>query len=471
MKFNKVISLAASLTITASTSIADTSLFDGLYKPRGEEFAHWNCAIIGEDGGALSISENRVTLIEESCALANPIASSEPSSLSFDAFCAIEGTQYETQVTLSKTDFGVIFSSEGFSAEWENCGTQSATLQSEGAVQQQDQATANIDAVPESSEEAISDLGVATYDGRYIIELEHAEQERLAAEQELTSVTEALTAELAAQRAVRVAALREQLGLPHESANQSQREETEKDDDAANVSAEAAAAVEAEQAEQEQRAEQHYNRFLSLNQQRDTPPRLILQSLRQAAEMGHAAAQHNLGYVYEKGQGPIEKDLEEARRWYVQSADQGFEPSANRLEALAIDGPAYRPQADTRYVAILKCGNSSFTTSFVACANHSALTIVKNSNFIDYVIPGPRGSPTDKSIYEAGRFFGGQLFVELPSNFQITMRNSDESGLVLSLSVLELQEGSHWRSIWDGSVICQQSARNYADGVYCASPT
>ena len=146
MKFHKVISLAASLAITASVSVADTSLFEGLYKPRGEEFAHWNCEAVGEDGGALSVSENRVTLTEESCALANPIASSEQSSVSFDASCAIEGTEYEMQVTLSKTDFGLIFSGDGFAAEWENCSVQ-------------------------DEQDEIAEIYTSPYDGKYTLEL------------------------------------------------------------------------------------------------------------------------------------------------------------------------------------------------------------------------------------------------------------------------------------------------------------
>ena len=45
--------------------------------------------------------------------------------------------------------------------------------------------------------------------------------------------------------------------------------------------------------------------------------------LKQAAELGNAEAQYNLGYIYQSGIG-VEKDNVKAVKWFSQSADQGF---------------------------------------------------------------------------------------------------------------------------------------------------
>lgn len=44
---------------------------------------------------------------------------------------------------------------------------------------------------------------------------------------------------------------------------------------------------------------------------------------REAADMGHAVAQHNLGCCYENGEG-VEKDVEQAVSLYRKAADQGY---------------------------------------------------------------------------------------------------------------------------------------------------
>jgi len=54
---------------------------------------------------------------------------------------------------------------------------------------------------------------------------------------------------------------------------------------------------------------------------------------RLAANQGHAAAQYNLGWLYENGLGTV-KDVGEARRWYKLAADQGFEGAKKALVRL-----------------------------------------------------------------------------------------------------------------------------------------
>ena len=54
---------------------------------------------------------------------------------------------------------------------------------------------------------------------------------------------------------------------------------------------------------------------------------------RMAAEQGFANAQSNLGAMYERGRG-IEQDLEQARHWYTQAGVQGHEGARESLRLL-----------------------------------------------------------------------------------------------------------------------------------------
>jgi len=50
------------------------------------------------------------------------------------------------------------------------------------------------------------------------------------------------------------------------------------------------------------------------------------------ADYGDAAAQHNLGLMYENGLG-VGQNMEQAMRWYRLAADQAFPPAVTRLNA------------------------------------------------------------------------------------------------------------------------------------------
>ena len=49
-----------------------------------------------------------------------------------------------------------------------------------------------------------------------------------------------------------------------------------------------------------------------------------------AAAQGNANAQHNLGVMYEKGQG-VKQDYAESVRWYKLAADQGNAEAQNNI--------------------------------------------------------------------------------------------------------------------------------------------
>ena len=57
---------------------------------------------------------------------------------------------------------------------------------------------------------------------------------------------------------------------------------------------------------------------------------LALRSYRKAADLGHAAAQNRLGWMYEKGEG-VEADYSEAVKWYQRAAEQGHVNAMNDL--------------------------------------------------------------------------------------------------------------------------------------------
>jgi hypothetical protein len=66
----------------------------------------------------------------------------------------------------------------------------------------------------------------------------------------------------------------------------------------------------------------------------------------QAAAQGNAAAQANLGLLYEKGRGGAAKSVTEARRYYEAAAASGLEYAKMRLERLAaVEPPTPTPPA------------------------------------------------------------------------------------------------------------------------------
>ena len=64
---------------------------------------------------------------------------------------------------------------------------------------------------------------------------------------------------------------------------------------------------------------------------------------RQAAEMGLSAAQHNVGFMYEKGLG-VTRNCPEAVKWYLKAAEQGYEDSQAELGEIYDEGRPGIPQ-------------------------------------------------------------------------------------------------------------------------------
>ena len=58
---------------------------------------------------------------------------------------------------------------------------------------------------------------------------------------------------------------------------------------------------------------------------------------RAAAEAGDSLGQYYMGFLYEQGQG-VERDSNEAIRWYILAGDQGYAPALNQLGLMFADG-------------------------------------------------------------------------------------------------------------------------------------
>ena len=62
-----------------------------------------------------------------------------------------------------------------------------------------------------------------------------------------------------------------------------------------------------------------------------------LKEFRPLADQGDAAAQNNLGYMYELGKG-VSQDYQEALRWYRLAAEQGDPPAQRNLSYMYYHG-------------------------------------------------------------------------------------------------------------------------------------
>jgi len=71
------------------------------------------------------------------------------------------------------------------------------------------------------------------------------------------------------------------------------------------------------------------------------------------ANSGNAQSQTKLGEMLEAGNG-VEKNLEEARHWYQEAANNGYEPAVNRLTYLDIKTSGYNKQKHGAWVTEIK---------------------------------------------------------------------------------------------------------------------
>ena len=79
--------------------------------------------------------------------------------------------------------------------------------------------------------------------------------------------------------------------------------------------------------------------------------------LKQAAELGNAESQYNLGYCYKAGAG-TEQNTEKALAWFSKSADQGFNDGIYQMMMAYGSGYGVEQNFNKAFSYALKCANN-----------------------------------------------------------------------------------------------------------------
>lgn len=97
-------------------------MFEGLYEPANSDGIEWTCEArdLGQEGGALGISEGALYGVENRCDLSRPRLSSD-GSVTFASTCDAEGQRIKEEITLAVTSDGVSVSRSGRTTEWRSC--------------------------------------------------------------------------------------------------------------------------------------------------------------------------------------------------------------------------------------------------------------------------------------------------------------------------------------------------------------
>src|SRR5690606_14898007 len=90
--------------------------------------------------------------------------------------------------------------------------------------------------------------------------------------------------------------------------------------------------------------------------------------LQQAAELGNAEAQYNLGYCYQSGTG-TEQDQKKAIEWYSKSADPGFNDGLYQMMMAYGQGTGVEQDFEKAFQYALKCAKNGDGTCMWNVAN------------------------------------------------------------------------------------------------------
>jgi TPR repeat protein len=101
--------------------------------------------------------------------------------------------------------------------------------------------------------------------------------------------------------------------------------------------------------------------------------------LNQAAELGSAEAQYNLGYCYQAGV-VVEKNLKTAIEWYSKSAEQGFNDALYQLMMAYGNGDGVEQDPKKAFSYALKCAENNDGTCMWNVVNcyYSGIGVEKN---------------------------------------------------------------------------------------------
>ncbi len=95
--------------------------FSGIYRPNGPAGDAWDCASIGMDGGAFSITSDTLIGVENECKLSNPVPVRNLPAILYDRECSAEGMTVTDRLMLMTADFGVYVITDGFVSELARC--------------------------------------------------------------------------------------------------------------------------------------------------------------------------------------------------------------------------------------------------------------------------------------------------------------------------------------------------------------
>ena len=103
--------------------------------------------------------------------------------------------------------------------------------------------------------------------------------------------------------------------------------------------------------------------------------------LKQAAELGNAESQYNLGYCYRAGVG-IEQNITKGIEWFAKSAEQGFNDGIYQMMMAYGNGDGVEQDPNKAFEFALKCANSGDGTCMWNVINcyYSGMGIEKNMN-------------------------------------------------------------------------------------------
>lgn len=101
--------------------------------------------------------------------------------------------------------------------------------------------------------------------------------------------------------------------------------------------------------------------------------------LKQAAELGNAESQYNLGYCYRAGAG-IDQNTEKAIYWFSKSADQGFNDGLYQMMMAYGNGDGVEQNYNKAYEYGLKCAENGDGTCMWNVINcyYSGMGVEKN---------------------------------------------------------------------------------------------
>jgi len=102
-------------------AVAGAGPFDGLYRPNYDWASAWDCASVGQDGGALAVEGLTLRAVENTCTLSDPVEIRDMEAVLYDASCAGEGEESAGRIMLMAHAFGIYVIRDGFVLDWISC--------------------------------------------------------------------------------------------------------------------------------------------------------------------------------------------------------------------------------------------------------------------------------------------------------------------------------------------------------------